>query len=140
MLIEQGTNNGYHPSTVVGVLTADPLFNVTPKGKHHTIFYVRYGNKREENGKFTAKSILCEAWDGWADNCNCFEKGDNVVIFGTKQPDEYRGKKTGEKVFKVVVEFAINAGTLYGVTDVNNENTSVSGDSEQTEEESGFFA
>ena len=141
MLIEQGTNTGYHPSTVVGSVTADPLFNVTQKGKHHCVFYVRYGNQKGEDGKYTAKSIICEAWDAWADNCSCFEKGDNVVIFGTKSVDEYRTKKTGQKTFKILVEFAINAGTLYGTTSLNNENVSEEmEDAPSNESESVFFA
>ena len=140
MLIEQGTNTGYHPSTVVGVLTAEPMFNITPKVKHHCTFYVRYGNTKGEDGKYTAKSILCESWDEWADNCNCFEKGDNVVVFGTKCTDDYRSKKTGQKAFKVLVEFAINAGTLYAATDLNNENAGNVYDEEEDGSPSGFFA
>ena len=140
MLIEQGTNTGYHPSAMVGILTANPIFNVTPKGKHHCIFYVRDGNKKNEDGKYTAQSLLCEAWDEWADNCNCFEQGDNVLLFGTKCADEYRSKKKGEKAFKFLVEFAVCSGTLFPITDVNNENMSESEEVEQPEEESGFFA
>lgn len=140
MLIEQGTNTGYHPSAMVGTLTADPIFNITPKGKHHCTFFVRYGNKKGEDGKYVAQSILCEAWDDWADNCNCFEQGDNVLVFGTKCVDEYRSKKTGQKSHKYLVEFAVCSGTLYGNTDVNNVSVSESEEVEQTEEESGFFA
>lgn len=134
MLIEQGTNNGFHPSTIVGKVTAEPIFNVTPKGKHHVVFYVQYGNQKDENGKYVARSILCEAWDFWADICNQFEKGDNVAVFAVKQQDEYRSKKNGQKTYKAVVEFALNAGALYADTDVNNE------EEDGIEDPSGFFA
>ena len=140
MLIEQGTNTGFHPSVAIGLLTADPLFNVTPSGKHHCIFYVSYGRQKNDNGKTETKSILCEAWNTWADNCNCFEKGDNVAVFGMKCADDYRSKKSGQKTFKLVVEFAVCSSTLFGGTNVNNENTGIPESEEQAEEESGFFA
>lgn len=144
MLIEQGTNTGYHPSALVGTITADPIFNITPKGKHHCVFYVRYGTQKSEDGKYIAKTLLCEAWDAWADNCQCFEKNDNVVIFGSKTADEYRSQKTGQKAFKLLIEFAINAGTLYDATNLNNENAGISvsamPDEPADESESVFFA
>ena len=62
MLIEQGTTNGYHPSMIVGKVTAEPIFNVTPKGKHHVVLYVQHGNQKDENGKYVARSLAVYCW------------------------------------------------------------------------------
>lgn len=145
MLIEQGTNTGYHPSTIVGTITAEPIFNVTPSGKHHAIFYVLYGRQKDEkSGKSTPKSLLCEAWDYWADVATQCEKGDRVIVFGTKAPDEYRSKKTGQKAFKVTAEFIVNAGALYSPENLNNVDTAMlegeMQDEPSEESESVFFA
>lgn len=76
----------------------------TKKGKEFTTFSVAYD--KDENDK--SIYMNCNAWQKLSSDYVCrFEKGDNVVIFGTMIKDDYWSERNGKDEWKMNAEIAV---------------------------------
>ena len=113
----------YNKVFLIGRLTRDPEYRLTPSGIAVTKFTMAMDRFRKQDGESSADFIRVVVWRKLAEICNQFlKKGRLVSIEGRLQVDSY--EKDGEKryVYDVVAD---NMQMLEraGSTDSNYSNT-----------------
>lgn len=100
----------YNKAIIAGHLTADPELRFTPTGKACCNFTVaatrRYTDPQGEKKEQTL-FIDCAAWGAQAEHIKKHKaKGDNLLVEGFLQADQWEDKTTGQKrsKIKLVVE------------------------------------
>ena len=85
----------YNKTFLIGRLTRDPEYRLTPSGIAVTKFTVAIDRFKKQDGESTADFIRVVAWRRLAEICNQFlKKGRLVSIEGRLQVDSY--EKDGE--------------------------------------------
>ena len=95
----------YNKVFLIGRLTRDPEYRLTPSGIAITKFTMAMDRFRKQDGESSADFIRVVAWRKLAEICNQFlKKGRLVSIEGRLQVDSY--EKDGEKryVYDVVAD------------------------------------
>ena len=79
-------------------------FREFDSGKHVTNFNVMYQYAKDQDGNRADKSIFIDAWGKLGQYASGLEKGDTVLVVGTRFLDEYQSRKKGEDVYKIKAE------------------------------------
>jgi len=98
-------NNNYNKTFLIGRLTRDPEYRLTPSGIAVTKFTIAIDRFKKQDGESSADFIRVVAWRRLAEICNQFlKKGRLVSIEGRLQVDSY--EKDGEKryVYDVIAD------------------------------------
>lgn len=99
------TNSNYNKVFLIGRLTRDPEYRLTPSGIAVTKFTIAIDRFRKQEGENSADFIRVVAWRRLAEICNQFlKKGRLVSVEGRLQVDSY--EKDGEKryVYDVIAD------------------------------------
>lgn len=100
----------YQKTIILGNLTADPELRYTPSGKacaNFTVATTRRYTDTEGEKKEQTLFIDCAAWGAHGEHIKKHKtKGDNILVEGFLQADQWEDKTTGQKrsKIKLVVE------------------------------------
>jgi single-strand DNA-binding protein len=100
----------YNKAIIAGHLTADPELRYTPSGKACANFTVAATRRyTDPNGEKKEQTLFmdCAAWGAHGEHIKKHKtKGDNLLVEGFLQADQWEDKSTGQKrsKIKLVVE------------------------------------
>lgn len=95
----------YNKAIIAGHLTANPDLRYTPKGKaccNFTVAATRRYTDTEGEKKEQTLFIDCAAWGPHGEHIKKHKvKGDNILVEGFLQADQWEDKTTGDKRHKI---------------------------------------